>query len=161
MYRRKKANILPTLGISLVAVSFLIGMTGKSVKLTCNSPERRYVHCQQKRSNFYGLWTEPTQSFRLRGAEVEEYTDTDSDGNTQNAYRLYFNTGNGNERIDFHDYGRDFEKAFADRGRLLDLLIGVEESSLSLHRRNIGSDISTTVKTIFFASVAVSFLCRR
>lgn len=116
----------------IAAAPFLILLTGNSVNLTCNSLERHYVKCQQKRLNYYGLWSESTPAFRLRGAEVEEYTDTDSEGNDHDAYKLYLDSGN--ERIYFYKYGSDFESAYADRGRILDLLIGIGEPSLTLSR---------------------------
>ncbi|HAJ61366.1 MAG TPA: hypothetical protein DCP31_20660 [Cyanobacteria bacterium UBA8543] len=76
--------------------------------------------------------SESKPPFRLKGVEVEEYTDTDSDGNKYDAYKLYLDAGS--ERIDFYKYGRDFESAYADRGRILELIIGIRKPSLTLSR---------------------------
>ena len=116
----------------LISSTGAILLTGNSVTLTCNSLERHYIKCQQTYFNFYGLQSESIPPFRLKGAEVEEYTYTDSDGNKYDVYKLYLDTGS--KRIYFYKYGSDFESAYADRGRILDLLIGIGEPSLTLSR---------------------------
>lgn len=131
-YEEKGIVWLYEIYFMLAAVMFVIFVAVNSVTLTCNSLERHYVKCQQKRLMYYGLWSESTPTFRLRGAEVEEYTDTDSEGNDHDAYKLYLDTGD--KRIYFYEYGSDFESAYADRGRILDLLIGIGEPSLTLSK---------------------------
>jgi hypothetical protein len=134
--------------IVLIIISFVLGFSiGKIDKLTCNRVEGKYVICQRDRSYFYGAWSEPPKSFRLTGAAVEEVENKDSEGGTYYTYKLYLNSSN--KRIDFHDYGRNFEAAYADTGRIQELLIALGGSFLKLEKRNIWNDFYVKILNIF------------
>ena len=132
MSKHEHYTLLHLFFLLFVSSASAFFLAGNSVSLTCNSLERHYVKCQQTSFKSYGLRSESMPSFRVRGVEVEEYTDRDSEGNEYDAYKLYLDTGS--ERIYFYEYGRDFESAYADRERILDLLIGIGEPSLTLSR---------------------------
>lgn len=127
------------LGLLLIGI-VLITKVGKSVDLTCNRLEHNYVTCQQDRSNFYGLWSIPTSSFRLKSAEVKEYEEQDEDTRYY-IYKLYLYAEN--KEIYFHEYGSKFDKAYADIERILDFLSGADQgTSFSLNRRsNVFQDV--------------------
>lgn len=125
---------------SLITVIFLITNIGKSVDLTCNRLERHYVTCQQDSSNLYGLWSVPTISFRVTGAEVEEYEKQDEDSSYY-IYKLYLHAGK--KKIHFYEYGSNHDDAYSDKQRVLDFLSGANRGTfMSLNRRsNIFQDV--------------------
>ena len=121
-------------GLRFLVIPIAISMltTGKSDKLTCKRLERKYVNCQYERVNYYGLWSEPTLSFRVTGAEVENYVYRDSEDDTHDGYKMYLKAGN--ERIDFHEYKSHAEEAFAEQVRILELIAGIGEPSVHLDK---------------------------
>lgn len=126
--------------VTVLAVPYLITNIGKSNHLNCEVLERNYVICQRGRLHFYGLWSDPIQTFRLRGAEVEELEHTDSEGDTYYTYNLYLNSHKS--PIEFHNYGGDNKKALIDKKYIVKMLnASSNHLYFSLNRSNVLSDI--------------------
>lgn len=157
MNRRQMNRISSPVLVAVIAIPFLIANIGKSNHLNCEVLERNYVICQRGRLHFYGFWSDPIQTFRLRGAEVEESEQTNSEGDTYYTYSLYLNSHN--EQIDFHDYGSSYKKALGDKENIEKLFINSNKNpEFSLNRRRILNDIYMIFGVIVFSCFAVNFL---
>jgi hypothetical protein len=112
--------------VSLPALPFLLG---KSVSLNCNRWEINYVNCQYQRVHFYGLWTEPAITNRLKSVVIEEY-EIHHEDSTSTGYKLYLN--NQGEGRYFYDYGTDAYRAKNDKYHLDNFRLGNDNASLNL-----------------------------
>jgi hypothetical protein len=138
--------------ISVVALLILLFVcnSGKSTTIQCERLERNYVNCEQRRSFFFGSWSDSPISFRLIGVELEEYAIEQGKGSWHSAYRLRLQTPD--QQIEFYDYNTKFKQAEADQKRFLKLLSGSEATSFQLTQNFFGRDIFHTIGMLIFVT---------
>lgn len=134
-----------------VAVLYLGWTTGRTALLHCQRQERYYIQCQKQQVYAYGLWAQPAVSIRLRSASVGEYREDDGDGGSYTAYKLDLVAYDG-QSIELYRYGSDYNKAYTDLGKILEVLGNAGQPTLQIEKRNVWGDGFRVLMTLLIAT---------